>query len=101
MMRAGLPRTFGGVTHRPDYSDHEIPSAGLTCQNGDMVAVRARAPNTSTVEDDVPVARADEEATIARVAAARKAGADDEQGVEELLRRAADRNRAALDRLAQ
>lgn len=82
------------------YSDYEIPSAGLTCQSGDMVAVRTRAPNTATVEDDVPVARADDEAIIARVAAARKAGGDDPKGVEELLRRAADGNRAALDRLA-
>lgn len=39
---------------------------------------------------------------IARVSAARRAGADDPMGVvEELLRRAADRNRAALDRLAR
>lgn len=38
---------------------------------------------------------------IAVVCAARQAGEEDPQGVEELLRRAADRNRAALDRLVQ
>lgn len=43
----------------------------------------------------------DDDALIARVCAARQAGDEDTQGVEELLRRAADRNRAALDRLAQ
>jgi hypothetical protein len=38
---------------------------------------------------------------IERVSAARLAGDEDPEGVEELLRRAADRNRAALDRLAR
>lgn len=45
--------------------------------------------------------RADDRTAIERVSAARQAGDEDPEGVEELLRRAADRNRAALDRLAR
>lgn len=43
----------------------------------------------------------DDDALIANVSAARQAGSEDPEGVEELLRRAAARNRAALDRLAR
>ncbi len=44
---------------------------------------------------------ADDTAVIGRISAARRAGDEDPEGVEELLRRAAERNRAALDRLAR
>jgi len=42
-----------------------------------------------------------EDVLVARVAAARRAGTNDATIVEALLRRAAHRNRAALDRLAK
>ncbi len=41
-----------------------------------------------------------DEVLVARVSSARKAGNDDARAVEELLRRAATQNAAALDRLA-
>lgn len=61
---------------------------------------RAAATAKAATEQDsaVPV---DDEDLIAQVAAARRAGEDDRAGVEELLRRAAHRNQAALDRLAR
>ncbi len=43
----------------------------------------------------------DDEALIAQVTDARKAGDPDRAGVGELLQRAATRNKAALDRLAR
>lgn len=42
---------------------------------------------------------AGDDALIARVSMSRKAGETASSGVDELLRRAADQNRAALDRL--
>lgn len=51
--------------------------------------------------DDAPLHAVADEDLIARVTAARQSGDEDAPGVEELLRRAADGNKAALDRLAQ
>lgn len=56
---------------------------------------------TSSSDVEPALASADDATVIARVSAARQVGDEDKEGVEELLRRAADRNQAALDRLAK
>lgn len=66
-----------------------------------MAEPRTREPHTVIPDAQGSASDRDDDALIARVCAARQAGDEDTQGVEELLRRAADRNRAALDRLAQ
>lgn len=67
-----------------------------------MATVRTRAPDpTASGEAEPGFNLADDEAAIARVSAARQAGDEDPRGIEELLRRAGNRNRAALDRLAK
>lgn len=64
-----------------------------------MAQSRIDSAGTATT-DDAPLYAAADEDLIARVAAARQAGEEDAPGVEELLRRGAERNKAALDRLA-
>src|ERR1035437_5638251 len=71
-------------------------------QSGDMAESKTRVSGATSASDVEPaLASADDATVIARVSAARQVGDEDQQGVEELLRRAADRNRAALDRLAK
>lgn len=48
-----------------------------------------------------PLNQEDEAVLIERVSAARRSGKDDEAAVEELLRRAAGENEAALERLGR
>jgi hypothetical protein len=62
-----------------------------TTQAAARIAVDEAEPTPGSAGDD---------ALIARVSMLRKAGETDSIGVEQLLRRAADQNRAALDRLA-
>jgi hypothetical protein len=68
-----------------------------------MARSKSRSPETaaSVVAADPAAERVDDAALIASVADARQAGEEDSAGVEELLQRAADANRAALDRLAR
>ena len=67
-----------------------------------MAEPRTEAPSpTAPSDSERALRRADDGAVIERVSAARRAGDEDPEGVEELLRRGADRNRAALDRLAR
>jgi hypothetical protein len=67
-----------------------------------MAESKTRVSGTTSTSDVEPaLASADDATVIARVFAARQVGDKDQQGVEELLRRAADRNQAALDRLAK
>jgi hypothetical protein len=71
-------------------------------ETGDMAESKTRVSGATSASDVEPaLASADDATVIARVSAAKQVGDEDPQGVEELLRRAADRNRAALDRLAK
>jgi len=77
-------------------------SGTLKCKTGVMAEPRTGAPSpTAPADSERALERADDRTAIERVSAARRAGDEDPEGVEELLRRAADRNRAALDRLAR
>jgi hypothetical protein len=77
-------------------------SEKLRWETSDMAESKTRASGATPGSDvDPALASADDATVIARVSTARKVGDEDKQGVEELLRRAADRNRAALDRLAK
>lgn len=52
-------------------------------------------------EIEAPALEESDDALIARVSAARRSGDPSESGVSALLRSAAERNKAALDRLAK
>jgi len=54
-----------------------------------------------SVDGDADLEAVGDEELVARVSEARNAGEEDPRGVEELLRRAAEQNKAALDRLAR
>lgn len=54
-----------------------------------------------SVDVDADLEAAGDEQLVARVSQARNAGEEDPRGVEELVRRAAEQNKAALDRLAR
>lgn len=67
-----------------------------------MAGSRTHAVGTSATPDiDLTPAAMDDGALIEQVSVARVEGADDEAAVRELLRRASEANRAALDRLAR
>ena len=67
-----------------------------------MAESKTGVSGATSASDVAPaLASADDATVIARVSAARQVGDEDKEGVEELLRRAADRNQAALDRLAK
>jgi hypothetical protein len=59
------------------------------------------AESTAPADAEPAAEQVDDAALIARVTDARQAGEADSADVEELLERAADANRAALDRLAR
>ncbi len=74
----------------------------IGCETCDMAESKTRVSGATSASDVEPaLASADDATVIARVCAARQVGDEDKEGVEELLRRAADRNQAALDRLAK
>jgi len=54
-----------------------------------------------SVDGDADLEAVGDEELVARVSQARNAGEEDPRGVEELLRRATEQNKAALDRLAR
>jgi hypothetical protein len=56
---------------------------------------------TVIVPEELPATEDTEESLVARLAMARRAGEDTAELVDALLRHAAARNRAALDRLAK
>jgi hypothetical protein len=64
--------------------------------------IRTLATNAlDSVDGDADLEAVGDEELVARVSQARNAGKEDPRGVEELLRRAAEQNKAALDRLAR
>ena len=106
--------TRDGLTVRRSVTGHRSSACVLDAEGpswssekvrwetGDMAESKTRVSGTTSASDVEPaLASADDATVIARVSAARQVGDEDQQGVEELLRRAADRNRAALDRLAK
>ncbi len=84
--------------------DFEIGIEGrleCACDTSFMVEPTTQAVGRTAVDEAEPTPdSAGDDALIARVSMSRKAGETDSSGVDELLRRAADQNRAALDRLA-
>lgn len=58
-------------------------------------------PKSSDVDVAFALKDEDEAVLIERVSSARRSGSDDQAAADELLRRAAGENRAALDRLGR